>query len=75
MENVRKVVNPVSSMSHDFFKSVFRFSLPKEYIKSAYLLSHNKLLSQVLIYKKPQPRSKQTEEIKIHKLEVVHFAT
>lgn len=36
-------VNPVSSMSHDFFKSVFRFCLPKEYIKSTYLLSHNKL--------------------------------
>lgn len=37
------VINPVSSTSHDFFKSVLRFCLPKEYVKSTYLLSHNKL--------------------------------
>lgn len=43
MENVRKVINPVWGTSHAFFKSVFRFHLPKEYVKSTFLLSHNKL--------------------------------
>lgn len=43
MENVRKVINPVSGTSHAFFKSVFRFRLHKEYVKSTYLFSHNKL--------------------------------
>lgn len=42
MENIRKVINPVASTSHAFFESVFRFCLPKEYLKSTYLLSHNK---------------------------------
>lgn len=42
MEKVRKVINPVSSTS-PAFKSVFRFRLHKEYVKSTYLFSHNKL--------------------------------
>lgn len=58
MENVRKVINPVSGMSHAFLKSVSTFRLPKEYVKSTYLFRHNKL-NQVLIYWQKNPSQDQ----------------
>jgi len=43
MQSVREVTYPVSGTSHAYFKSVFRFCLPKEYVRSTYLFSHNEL--------------------------------
>lgn len=40
-----------------------------------YLVTTNFKSSRDTLAKKTQPRSKQTEEIKIHKLEVMSFAT